>query len=138
MISRKWDIVVLCYLTRQSWAETIASYYRKIVHSQRLWIGSMKQPTSFLKPQNINLRFHQFHRALLLSQSGITQYIDKKYKPSSSMCSTLNLKSKESQQTRIQMREFWGIFLILFIGYLMGIVVYIEELLRFNYHRHHR
>ena len=54
------------------------------------------------------------------------------------MCSTLNLKSKESQQTRIQMREFWGIFLILFIGYLMGIVVYIEELLRFNYHRHHR
>ena len=44
------------------------------------------------------------------------------------MCSSSNLKSEESQQTAIKLSEFWGIFLILIIGYLVGLVVFLGEL----------
>ena len=83
--------------------------------------------------------FNKFHRVLLLSQSGISQYIDKKYKSSASMCSLRDLKSNDGrEQTSIKLSQFWGIFLILIVGHSVGFVIFLGELLCFNHQRRRR
>ena len=88
--------------------------------------------------RNSNQRFINFYRVLLLRQSGLAQYIEKKYLPASSVCSLRELKSREGRQMAITLIQFWGIFLILIIGYLMSFTFFFGELFIISYQKHRR
>ncbi len=137
LISIKWVTVALLHLTNSSRAELMGSFFVKTVHIHWFLRKSMHFFKKLFTYFGTLVQYQTFYRSLLIAQSGIIHYFEKRsyYNSPYWACSTHELISNGSRPSAIKLNQFWAVFLILIIGCFASVILFLGEILFFTYQR---